>query len=507
MKEKDELTLIKEQYGEQMMHFCRKNFQKILDKPGVLFSIISDHFAPSKFLYEDIVRYDMEAEFISYIFKNFEYEKEERFNSKLTLEELMDKAGYKIVECTTEEQIQKFRVFYDKGYAEYIGFTNGIPKHIGEELCTFDGGRLNQCYVYFAVKKNVIDIKRENFPEPKREDEYGTSVISIQFTKDPTHMLSIKNRYNHTVTNPDATFGNNLDNIIPGLTNAFEQRLGFKINYNDSSFELLRYVMANDGKYYKFNYEINNVYYCPNNIIIDNFKVIKLDPARYILMDYYILDNGKEKSINTYSSTSNAIIDSFVDPFEEIEKVNISSIDKETGERTITINKDIVIVLDKYNRIVKYKNNNIGIIASGFMQYNTALRELEINNASIIQNQFLYNNESLLELNLPNVTRIGDYCLYVNSILDKLNTPKLKEIGKGFLFFTDFEKLSTKNISEELVASNDLGSLIRYLSRSFGNRIITEEEIEREMELAVTDVEIEREIDLEAIENHKKRGL
>ena len=52
-----------------------------------------------------------------------------------------------------------------------------------EELCTFLGGRLNSCDVFFAVKKDVNDIKRSDFIKPEREDKYGTSVISIQFRK------------------------------------------------------------------------------------------------------------------------------------------------------------------------------------------------------------------------------------------------------------------------------------------------------------------------------------
>ena len=142
---------------------------------------------------------------------------------------------------------------------------------------------------FFAVKTNVDEIKRENFPNPERQDEYGTSVISIQFTKDENCTLSIKNRYNHTVPNPDATFSNNLDNIIFGLTYNFEKYYGFKQKYiND--FELKGYVRANDGKYYKYNYEINNIYYCPNNIIIDNFEVKRLPKEKYLLFDYFILD-------------------------------------------------------------------------------------------------------------------------------------------------------------------------------------------------------------------------
>ena len=62
-------------------------------------------------------------------------------------------------------------------------------------------------------------MKREDFDKPAREDEYGTSVMGIQFAKTGVSTVSIKNRYNHTVNNPDATYGNNLDKIIPGVNN------------------------------------------------------------------------------------------------------------------------------------------------------------------------------------------------------------------------------------------------------------------------------------------------
>ena len=47
-----------------------------------------------------------------------------------------------------------------------------------------------------------------------------------------------------------------------------------KKELNKSNIEKLYipgYTVAEDGKYYKYNYEINNIYYCPDNIIIDNF--------------------------------------------------------------------------------------------------------------------------------------------------------------------------------------------------------------------------------------------
>ena len=128
----------------------------------------------------------------------------------------MRQAGYTLYECKSEEDIQKFRKYYtDK-----------------EMLCTFtSGNRLRNNYVYFAVKDGADKLKRSDFQNPERQDAYGTSVLSIQFTRDASHTLSIKNRYNHTVDNPDATFSNNLDNIIPGLTNSFAKFYGMRQLY------------------------------------------------------------------------------------------------------------------------------------------------------------------------------------------------------------------------------------------------------------------------------------
>ena len=66
-----------------------------------------------------------------------------------------------------------------------------------------------------------------------RQDEYGTSVISIQFDRDDTHTLSIKNRYNHKVEKPDATFSNNLNNIVAGLTKSFADYKGMRQIFDD----------------------------------------------------------------------------------------------------------------------------------------------------------------------------------------------------------------------------------------------------------------------------------
>lgn len=44
--------------------------------------------------------------------------------------------------------------------------------------------------------------------------------------------------------------------------------------------DLSGYTVAGDGKYYKYNREVNGIYYCPGNIIIDHGKIIQLESEK-----------------------------------------------------------------------------------------------------------------------------------------------------------------------------------------------------------------------------------
>ena len=97
---------------------------------------------------------------------------------------------------------------YNAYVADTLGKQNAIRQYFapGEELCTFrDSSRYLNYYIINAVRKDVDNIKRKDFKNPQREDEYGTSVLSIQILK-KGGFISIKNRYNHTVQNPDNIF-------------------------------------------------------------------------------------------------------------------------------------------------------------------------------------------------------------------------------------------------------------------------------------------------------------
>ena len=238
----EDLKIIKKKYGEKMMHLCRDMFPALLEEKGLLSGLLLSHFEPSHDLYNDLEMYGFSLfdAFEGYINSLVAANKREMVATSQTPKELLDQAGYILYECNTEEDIQRFKRYYAKG----------------EELCTFRGNRLNRCYVFFAVKKDVDNIRREDYKVPFREDTYGTSVISIQFTRGSNSYLSIKNRYNHTVPNPDATFNNNLDNIIPGLSYAFQKQYGLSYRNTDDNFYIPFYVQTKDGKYYKYNYEL-----------------------------------------------------------------------------------------------------------------------------------------------------------------------------------------------------------------------------------------------------------
>ena len=414
-----DLGRIKRHYGEDMMRLCRALFPTILESDGVLFKVIDSSFARSKFLYDDILSNNKIADFQNYIF-TYVGIKTDQIPTDKRPEELMKEAGYTLYRCKTEEDINKFKKYYAEG----------------EELCTFKhvSRRLELCHVFFAVKDNVDDIRREDFKINFRDDEYGTSVMSIQFDKTTkSNTLSIKNRYNHTVVNADATLGNNLDNIIPGLTYSFEKYYKLNIvNNKTPNFEMPGYVKANDGKLYKYNYERNHIYYCPNNIIIDNNKVIEdYKNEQFILLDCFLLDLKNKKMIKY----DEELPDSFIKTIGKIKDIDIS-VSRKTKEKKITMKTDksnIIITIDKFGKITKYMNDNLKRIDDYFLLMNRDLKELVLPNVEYIGNFCFKENRELEKLSLPSIKRIGDYFMGANEKLSRFDVDLNISFGERFM--------------------------------------------------------------------------
>jgi len=436
-----DLKYIKKKYGEKMMHYCRECFPTILNVPGKLVEILNTHFYCVKdSLYNDIKENHKESEFNDFVYGNagLKNEYDIRDVSK-TPKELLDDAGYDLFECKTVEEVNSFKKYFI----------------LGEQLCTFldPASRLENKYVFFAVKKNILDIKREDFLIPDRQDEYGTSVISIQFTRDKNNHLSIKNRYNEVVNNPDSTFDNNLDNIIPGLTMSFYKAYGIREIFDENSEFQMEHYISIDGEYYKYNYKLNDIYYCTNNIIALNGKVIKYDPEKYIIMDYFIIDLVNKK-VDVFD---NKLRDSFSEVIGKIKNIEIVRGEKDkkvyiTNEEDnifeLTLSFDNKLIGIKNNLIDKLPNrflisgqylknmefSNVREIGNDVLYANTDLEHFNLSKAEVIGNYFLANNIKLMNIDLNKTIMIGDDFLKRNIIVESINFDSLQRVGNSFMF-------------------------------------------------------------------------
>ena len=434
--ENTDLKYLKKHYGEKFAHLCRELFPTILENEGMLSKIISNNFADTRSLYEDIL--PTKEKFKAFILSKAKINEsvaEEEVTK--TPEELMDEAGYILYpECQSEKDIQSFKKYWAKG----------------EELCTFRGGRLADCRVWFAVKKNIDQIKRENFTEPKRQDEYGTSAISIQFTKGNRSTLSIKNRYNHTVNNPDATYSNNLDNIIPGLTQSFVKTYGINLMKDEANFYFPDYYIGDDGKLYRVNVEDNGVMFCDNNRILLYGNVVEFNKARYILAEKYLIDK-QEKTIklSTYRNFEHEEKDAFIDSIGEIKDMTFKTDEK--GNRVVVCTpkkgEDVEITLNERNEIIGYKNPNVTEIGDKFLSLNKSLQKLELPNLTKVGRYFLMMNRELQTLSLPKLISANSYFLLNNKKIADVYLPELKYAGVDFLSSNmALEKLSLPNLEK-----------------------------------------------------------
>lgn len=418
-----------------MTYLCRKLFPTILEEEGKLLEILTKLFNPDKQLFNDIINSNKEIEFKNYVYKNYNFKEEKEVEVYKTPKQLLEEVGYNLYECRSEKDVKEFEKYYKNQ----------------ERLCTFDNidRRLNKCCVFFAVKKNVDSIKRKNFKYPDRQDLYGTSVISIQFAKGANNYLSIKNRYNHTVENCDATFSNNLDNIIIGLSSSFKKYYNLNLDQNIEIFELPNYVKDENDKLYRYNMEIANFYYCPNNIVINNGKVKKFNKEKYLLVENFVFDLQNNESSNRIFLYDNDVHDYFPKTFNDIKKISVEKTNENDEKEIIITTKereDIIITIDKNNQMKKIYNPNVEYIGYSYLKRNKSLISIDLPNVEKIQSNFLQSNECLESINLPNVEYIGECFLQNNHSLISIDLPKAQYIDSYFLQYnTKLESVNLPN--------------------------------------------------------------
>ena len=298
----------------------------------------------------------------------------------------------------------------DAGYDAFVAKTekqkNSIKKYfrINEQLCTFkDPERHKDYYIIHAIKHGAEKILPSKTPE--REDEYGTSVISIQIAKHGG-FISIKNRYNHSVDNPDATFNNNPDKIIPGLSESLKKY--FKVDFYTSNYPLSdKFIIVKD-QIIRFNSEFYN-HYIGSDFVVHNSNIIRLNNDYQILLWIFVL-NIKTGEVNivtelygcTYKYDEGS---KELNEFFRNKKIKIEKNPKNKKEKTI------------YADGIK-----VAKIVDG------DLTELHMPGVKSVGDYFLSSNTSLQSLSMPDLEQCGYAFLCGNENISTIDVPKLKHI-------------------------------------------------------------------------------
>jgi hypothetical protein len=131
--------------------------------------------------------------------------------------------------------------------------------------------------------------------------------MSVQISRKGTH-VSIKNRYNHTVGNPDNTLDSDLDNVAYGLKRAVYTRVGREDLMDKTSVALAEgYIADNEGGIHAYKYEENNIYYGDYEYI-ENGVVTTIDRGQYVMISpqLYAPRNGKGDELNLRPSYEGA---------------------------------------------------------------------------------------------------------------------------------------------------------------------------------------------------------
>lgn len=343
---------------------------------------------------------------------------------------LLDEAGYKAFYVDSLEKQNSIKKYFD----------------LDEELCTFDDQeRFKKYHIIHCVKKNVDEIRRSNFLHPKREDAYGTSVISIQMSK-KGGFIKITNRYNHTVENPDNTFHSNPDNIIQGLTYAFERY--FHIDFGRTVEVPNGFVFFNN-QLFKINFERQNVFF-GDGFYIKEGKIFHLNKDYEILADTYII-NLKNRTITSPVKVSERILTALKN--EVVDKK--LSVQKD-GKRHIIYMDESPFMVVKENRIQELCFERMTEFYLPIERLGI-LKKLTFKNLKKVGANFLLGCWNISELDMPDLIMAGNsFCRY--SHVSSLNAPRLIKVGDYSLSSTAFKELNLpmlKIIGESSLSQNE----------------------------------------------------
>ncbi len=321
---------------------------------------------------------------------------------------------------------------------------------LDEEICTLRSQtRFQEQYMINAVKRNISDIKREKFKDPERDDEYGTSCISIQIPVRGGN-LDIKNRYNHTIykKNPDKTFNANPDAISKGLLSALEREIPVEFNTSEA---VIPYGHVPFGvRLFKYKDEVHGIYFSDTHYL-RNGVVHSLKEGWVLNNGLFILPNGE--ILNKNYSADNSLKDALRAEFRN-KKVEIKT--NEAGVTTLYANGDIVATI-KEGEFVTLCLKEAQQLGHGFMNHAPLLEELRLPNVMYIPSNVLASAPSLKRLDIPR-------CIYADS--DFLKEGSTAQMNAPMIF----ERGTSQRLKRKPLTSSVAFTITQYLSNEFKDK-------------------------------------
>ena len=322
--------------------------------------------------------------------------------SKSKTQEISDKSPFELLK----------QAGYTAFYVDTLKKQNSIKKYFSkkEELCTFsDPNRFKRYHIIHCVKEGADKLKRSDFKgHEDRQDEYGTSVISIQILK-TGGFISIKNRYNSQVLDCDNTFDSNPDNIIKGLSASLEKH--FKLQLQAPKVPSPCGYTYQRGCIYRYNYERDNVY-IGDGFYVKDGNISKIYKDYQFPIGSYLFDL-KEKTVKSLGYEN--------DPYVQI--MNEEMADKKIQKRVV--DGSIHLYLDGELFFKTKKKSDIDYFDIDCVDYIdeiTLSKARELPDGDVCGKLF----KKVSVMRAPEVRKIGSNCL---CNVDFFDLPKLEETG------------------------------------------------------------------------------
>lgn len=347
------------------------------------------------------------------------------------------------------EPSNPFKLLSEAGYVAFYANSlkkqNSIRSYFaeGEELCTFkDCERYKKYYIIHCVKRNADKLKRKDFTNPNRQDEYGTSVISIQILRQGG-FIKITNRYNHTIDDPDNTFNSNPDAIIRGLTVSLKKY--FDVDFDVKKTDLPAGYLYQNGCIYKYHTENDNVYYGSDYYLKDG-KIYKINKDYQFLVGPCLFDlkEGKVTDLITDNPYVDVLNKEMAGKKIERRKEPDGFSLYLDGKKFITIREDARkgyvidwITLYETEHLPDKTWYRVGFSKDGIFD---DVREFHAPKLKSIGKRCC-NYSKMVIFDAPLLERTGQTCLCYCEDLQELILPNLTELGIFNLFYNGARRI------------------------------------------------------------------